>query len=470
MAKKPTQKIVTKKHLARMERERIQNRNILIAGITIFVLVFGIIGYGILDQLVLKNIQPVAKVGSETIGLGNFYSQVRYQRNSLVSSFRQYTQYLQMFGSNQSFTQAMQQIQTQLSDATGLGQTVLDQMIDDVLIRQYATKNNITVTRQEVDKAFQEAFGYFQNGTPSPTGTATEASTSTLSAYQQVLVATPFLSLTQLAELSATPTATVTPTGTITPPPPTNTLAPTATITPTQTLTPTGPINSATPTTGPSLTPTVVPSATLSPTPYTLAGYQNEVKTAVAGFKSSINIGENELRKIIENSLYRKKVMDKVLEGLKAEEEQVWARHILVKDEATAKDILQRIQNGESFFFLANKYSTDTGSAINGGDVGWFGKGKMVPEFETAAFALNVGEISQPIASQFGFHIIQVLGHENRPLAEADFSTYRQTKFTDWLKSYRTENSKTIQQFSIWSNEVPKAPDLTAEDLQSLQQ
>jgi peptidyl-prolyl cis-trans isomerase D len=469
MAKKPTQKIVTKKHLARMERERIQNRNILIAGITIFALVFGILGYGILDQLVLKNIQPVAKVGGETIGLGDFYTQVRYQRNSLVSSFRQYTQYLQIFGSNESFTQAMQQIQTKLSDATGLGQTVIDQMIDDVLIRQYAAKNNITVTRQEVDKAFQEAFGYYPSGTPSPTVTATEASTSTLSVYQQALMATPFLSPSQLAELSATPTATVTPTGTITPPPPTETPAPTATITLTPTETSTEPVNSATPTTGPSSTATVVPSVTTTPTPYTQAGYQNEVKTAVAGF-SSINVGENDLRKVIENSLYRKKVMEKVLADLKPEEEMVWARHILVKDEATATEVVQRLKNGESFYFLAQKFSTDTSSAVNGGDLGWFGKGNMVAEFETAAFALNVGEISEPVASQFGFHIIQVLGHENRPLAAADFETYRQTKFTEWLTTYRSDNSKTIQQFSIWSTDVPKLPDLTAEDLQSLQQ
>ena len=60
MAKKPTPKIITKKHLARMEREQLQNRYILIASIVIFIIVVGVVGYGILDQTVLKNIQPVA--------------------------------------------------------------------------------------------------------------------------------------------------------------------------------------------------------------------------------------------------------------------------------------------------------------------------------------------------------------------------------------------------------------------------
>ncbi|MDD3050440.1 MAG: peptidylprolyl isomerase [Candidatus Cloacimonetes bacterium] len=73
----------------------------------------------------------------------------------------------------------------------------------------------------------------------------------------------------------------------------------------------------------------------------------------------------------------------------------------------SAMTIYQMAKSGESFEQLARDYSEDN-SAANGGDLGFFGKGKMVPEFETTAFALNVGEISEPVLSQFGYHIIKL--------------------------------------------------------------
>jgi peptidyl-prolyl cis-trans isomerase D len=225
----------------------------------------------------------------------------------------------------------------------------------------------------------------------------------------------------------------------------------------------------STPTITPSETPTTIPSPTETSTPYTLQGYRNLVNTQVASLKP-INVSEADLRKIVENGLYRQKVEDKVLAGLKPEEDEVWARHILVSDEQTAKDIVQRLKNGESFSFLAEKYSIDTGSKSQGGDLGWFGKGKMVAEFETAVFAIkNVGDISDPVKSQFGYHIIQLLGHENRPLTDTDFATYRNTKFQDWVTKLRTDHSKDIQQYATWNQDVPKDPSLTASDLQALQ-
>jgi peptidyl-prolyl cis-trans isomerase C len=89
-------------------------------------------------------------------------------------------------------------------------------------------------------------------------------------------------------------------------------------------------------------------------------------------------------------------------------QDEVHARHILVKTEAEAKDIETQLAGGAKFEDLAKAKSTDTGSAANGGDLGFFGKGQMVKPFEDAAFALKVGEVSAPVQSQFGWHIIKV--------------------------------------------------------------
>ena len=87
---------------------------------------------------------------------------------------------------------------------------------------------------------------------------------------------------------------------------------------------------------------------------------------------------------------------------------EIKARHILVADEAKAKEIKAKLDAGEDFAKLAKENSTDTQSAEQGGDLGWFGAGKMVPAFEEAAYKLKVNEISQPVKSDYGYHIIQV--------------------------------------------------------------
>jgi len=74
---------------------------------------------------------------------------------------------------------------------------------------------------------------------------------------------------------------------------------------------------------------------------------------------------------------------------------------------------LKRVKAGENFEALAREYSTDTGSKENGGDLGWFGKGRMVPDFEKATFALQPGQVSDIVESPFGFHIIKVEGRRN---------------------------------------------------------
>lgn len=89
--------------------------------------------------------------------------------------------------------------------------------------------------------------------------------------------------------------------------------------------------------------------------------------------------------------------------------DEVKASHILLKDEKSAQDVLAKVKGGGNFEELAKKYSIDS-AAAKGGDLGWFGKGAMIPEFEKAAFALKEGDTSGIVRTKFGFHIIKVTG------------------------------------------------------------
>lgn len=83
--------------------------------------------------------------------------------------------------------------------------------------------------------------------------------------------------------------------------------------------------------------------------------------------------------------------------------------HILVKKQSESLEILEKLKNGEKFGKLAREFSIDSGSAKRDGSLGYFGRGKMVKSFEEAAFKLKVGEISEPVKSEFGYHIIKRL-------------------------------------------------------------
>lgn len=84
--------------------------------------------------------------------------------------------------------------------------------------------------------------------------------------------------------------------------------------------------------------------------------------------------------------------------------------HILVEKQSESLAILEKIKNGEKFGKLAKEFSTDKGSGKKEGNLGYFTKGMMVRPFEDAAFKLQVGEISEPIKTEFGYHIIKRLG------------------------------------------------------------
>ena len=98
---------------------------------------------------------------------------------------------------------------------------------------------------------------------------------------------------------------------------------------------------------------------------------------------------------------------DQQVKAMKPQEE-VKAAHILVEDEAKAKELAEKIAKGGDFAALAKEHSKDPGSKDQGGELGFFGRGQMVPEFEKAAFETEKGKVSAPVKSAFGWHIVKV--------------------------------------------------------------
>lgn len=129
--------------------------------------------------------------------------------------------------------------------------------------------------------------------------------------------------------------------------------------------------------------------------------------------------------------------------------EQVEASHILVYEEETAKEVKRKLDEGADFAQLAAEYSKDTGNAQYGGELGYFGRGEMVEEFEEAAFSMKVGEISDPVKTKFGYHIIKVTDRKEAKAANLEDSREEikeilkgqklNTEYATWLNEKKTE-------------------------------
>jgi len=148
-------------------------------------------------------------------------------------------------------------------------------------------------------------------------------------------------------------------------------------------------------------------------------------------------------------------------------EEEVKASHILVDTEDEAKKIKARLDKGEDFAAIA-KASSKCPSSAKGGDLGFFGKGRMVPEFEKAAFALKVGEISAPVKTQFGWHIIKVtekkeagtkaLDDVKTDLEQKLLQEKQKKTFDDMLAKLKSDAKIEINETALQGPEKPAAP------------
>jgi parvulin-like peptidyl-prolyl isomerase len=405
--------------VGRVERERRYNRGITISTIFVVSAVIVVIIVGVVLEGFIRPNQSIATVMGEEILTKDFQARVRFERGQLVNQYFNIYQYLELFSSDPNtanqYLPYLQQIQFQL-EPMSVGGNTLETMIEDIIIKNEAMARGIEISDGEINSYFESAFGYYPDGTPTPIATMDIAPTSTLSA-------------TQLALVTLTPTPTSIPT-----------------------FTP-----------DPEASPTSLPSPTIdlptpTPEPYTYEDYQADIATYFDNIKSEYNVAEEDMRKIISTQILRQRLSDEITADLEPEEEQVWARHILVDDEETALNILDRLENGEDWAALALEFYKDTSNASRGGDLGWFNLSTMVPEFSQVAFDTPIGEISNPVETSFGWHLIQVLGHEMRPLNSNEYNQLKQTEFNNWLGEVRLTIEVEIQDF--WVDRIPEDPSI----------
>ncbi len=144
-----------------------------------------------------------------------------------------------------------------------------------------------------------------------------------------------------------------------------------------------------------------------------------DFKAKMAYYREKL-LMEGYLGKIAKDSVTEAAIKATYDEAAKAQkpEEEVHALHILVPTEKEALDVEKRLKAGEDFGKLADQLSKDPGS--KGGDLGWFTKDRMVPEFAEVAFTLQPGQVSQPVKTQFGWHVIKVLEKRTKPFPPLD--------------------------------------------------
>ena len=422
-----------KKFVAQKEKEERQKKIIIYGTAAILVIVLGLVAYGVLDQQVFTPNQPVVELEDRKVSTSEFKERVRYQRLQLINQAYQLAQLQQSLGSDPQmaayFQQQLLNLMQQLQQPVLIGQQVVQSVSDELILLEEAEKRDISLSDQELDKEMEGLFGYYPEGTPTPLPTFEIIPTSTLTAQQMTLVPPTATPEGEAGTGGEEPQATSTP--------------------------------RFTPTTNPD--PTATPL--LKPTEYTEELYQQRYQETIDSLKNEADLSEETFRDMVRAFLIREKVKEQVTEDVKRREEQVWARHILVDEKETAEEVLEKLEEGEDFAALAAEYSTDSSNKDRGGNLGWFSRDAMVGPFAETAFTLDIGEISEPVETDFGWHIIQVLGHEERPLSENAYQQKVDQAFNTWLEEKRKEYRPQIAE--DWMNSVPQEP-AVPQELQQL--
>ncbi len=450
------------------DRERNLRLMLIVGGIVGVALLLVI--YGAVNELVIKPNSVLAQVEDETIITRDFWKQARLRQSELENQSLRLQAFAQQFGDSGLFASQIASINASLASPLTLGTQVLNDMIEEAVLRIKAPEVGLTVTDDEVDEALREEVARGQGALTEPQATETAEAAIEATATADSFTPTPL------------PTPTPTPEDDADSEPAATAAAETA-----------------------DEPPTPEP-----PTVLTDALYQEGLRTLEQNLRANAGMSLADYREVIRVRLLRTKMSDAISQDLvSTTEEQMRVRHILIsvdpepeptaeaeesseqgdetssetepaatpvaepesEDEsgesaaatddaesdpsasewnpdtngdghvddaealAFAQSLRQRILDGEDFADLALRFSNDPGSGSQGGDLGWAERGRYVPEFDEAAFVLEVGEISEPVKTSFGYHIIELLERDDeRPKEENSLQQEYVEAFQNWLQ------------------------------------
>lgn len=183
----------------------------------------------------------------------------------------------------------------------------------------------------------------------------------------------------------------------------------------------------------------------------------DEFKRRLAMLRNKVLMGlalQDEVKAALTDEAFRK-VYDEAVKSMTPQEE-VRARHILVENEEEAKAIAEQIKGGADFATLAKEKSKDPGAA-EGGDLGFFTKDQMVPEFADVAFKMYPGQVSNPVKTQFGWHIIKLEEKRTKPIPEFE-------KVKDQIETFLTRKAQTEYVAKLRQNAKIERLDKPAEE------
>jgi parvulin-like peptidyl-prolyl isomerase len=390
----------------------------IIIGLTVVSVVIAVVlGLGLYQEYVAKPASPVAVVNGVPIRTDTYQKMVRYRRflmGNYVANLQ--AQKAQLDPTNESSQFLAQYLQQSIDEAQSqlmtLDMQVLDDLIDEELVSQEAAKNGLSVTQQEVDDAVQREVARGAGFLTAPDATATVAAAVEATATAAFFTPTP--------SPTATPTLTVT-----------------------EAVSPTTP------------TPTVPSTPVPTPHVITEGEFQERYEAMLEAIRNEAGLSEADYREIIEARLLYNKLQELFASRVPASEEQVHARHLLVETEQEAQTVLTRLEAGEDFVSLAKELSADESTREDGGDLGWFPRGVMVPEFEETAFALQPGETSDIVQTSFGYHIIMVEERDpERELEPYILEQRRASALSEWLEEQR--QSEAVERHGSSDNVSPQ--------------
>ncbi|MGH2559250.1 MAG: peptidylprolyl isomerase [Thermomicrobiales bacterium] len=416
-----------KRRVSRREREARRRRLLFIGMAAAGSLVVLILAYAAINDYFIKPRHVVASVEGTEIRRRDYWKVRSYDLINQASQYQQFAAFSQ--GQQQTQYQALaQQAITELDDvwgSTSIDDTTLSRMVEDQVYLKSMEELGVEVTEEDIDNYILQQFepSTAPIFTPTPTATFIPARADWA---------------TQTAQAELTPTPGL---GTPDAAPGTPTGSPAAG---TQTA-------AASPVGSPEGSPAATPAGSPAATPVAEAtpDQAEAIQTAESGYEDykdavfgETHMSQSDYERLVARPAVARQKISAILESdVGQTAEQVHASHILVGTQDLANSIYDQVtEQGANFEQIAREQSTDSSTAPNGGDLGWFTRGAMVDEFEQIAFSLQPGELSEPFQTEFGWHIVKVYAHEqDRPLTEEQIGRVKESVVQDWVEEQQAE-------------------------------